>query len=327
MSRDEGLRFSRSGETRGRWLLRASLVVAGLAVLATVTPVSAASSTWTSDPTSWSNGLVLCNFASSAPSVSVSHSGTAGTGMTVTLGNLTELAPDGSVVAFAKIQGMTWVVGNWSTSDAYDEAYSAHAPLATPTGVPAGSTDLVTQFILPAYQGSPDGPTDSVNVVFTVANWSWHGADDRLALTFAISPTFPGVEHLNATGAPGWLLASTSNASGSVLERMGADTTARVTQANGSSATVSAGESLSLVSPAEATIATVFGNSAGQFSSLMFTSRVGIVLPATVAGIPIGELAAAGAAGAAVSVLVAVGVRRVRRRPSDLIYVSEEEKP
>jgi hypothetical protein len=301
--------------------------VAGVVLLASLPPGASASTTWAPDPVSWTNGFVLCDFSASAPSVAVSHLGTTESGMTVSVLNVSEVTANQQVVASALLGSTTWQVSNLSTTDAYDLSYSTHALLEGPTGSApvTGSTDLTTSFLLPSYQGSPEGPTDSVNVVFTVANWTWQGTGDHLALSFAISPTYPSAEHLNVTNAPGWSLASTSNSSGSVLERMGAGTSANATLASGSTEPVPVAAQLTIDSPSHARMGVSFGASAGEFSSLTFQSKVGVVLPASVAGIPLSELLAAAAGGVAVSALVAIGARRVRRKPSKLIYATESE--
>jgi hypothetical protein len=281
-----------------------------------------------SGPISWTNGVVLCQFAPVSPSVAVSAWSVSGSGVTVSLLSLTESGPSPATAAVADLSGLSWTVANWSNEDAFDLAYSLHATLSTPANPSSnvGSADLLLQFVLPAYEGSPQGPTDTVNVVFSVANWTWQHSGDHLALAFSAAPTFPSSEHFSPSSASGWLLASTSNQSGEVLEQIGASSTATAVSGSGPSTTVPATASLALASPSSAEVNVTFGSSAGSFSSLTYTAKVGVVLPATVAGIPLSELAAAGAAGVAVSLGVALVAHRVRRRPSKLVYVTEEEK-
>lgn len=300
-----------------------------LTFLLSLSPTVSALSYDPGDPVSWTNGLVLCQFASGSPSVGVSALSLQGTGLTVSVWNVSEVRPDQSIAAVTNLTGLTWKVTNLSTDDAFDLGYSVHAPLSRGPASSAvvGSADLTVEFVLPAYQGSSAGSTDAVKIVISVANWTWQASGDHLALAFGASPSFPTTEHLNTTSAPGWLLASTSNASGSVLERVGASTFANATTAAGPNATVDANASLAISSPALASVTVAFGASAGAFTSLSFTARVGIVLPATIAGVPTGDLVAAGIAAVLVSLLVAVTARRIRQKPSKLIFVPQEGKP
>lgn len=319
----------RRGRSRPRAPSGVVLVAALIAAVVVLSPAASASTYRSGNPISWSNGVVLCQFAAGSPSVAVSHSGVSGTGVTIALLSLVEVASGTSVVRVANLSGLTWVVENRSTDDWYDLAYSAHAPLVSPSGGggPVGSVDLLVQFVLPIYQESPQLPTNQVSVLLSIGNWTWTSPNDQLELAFGVAPSFPASEHLNATSAPGWLLASSSNESGQVLEQVGTNSTAEVTSGAGSPATVIADASLEIPSPSWAELSVTFGNSAGAFSSLLFGAHVGVVIPATVAGIPISELAAVATAAALVSLAVAAVTRRIRRRPSKLIYVSGEKEP
>jgi hypothetical protein len=248
--------------------------------------------------------------------------------MSVSLLGLSEVRPNGTTAATAELSGFAWVVRNLSNPDAYDLAYLAQINLSGTSGAPGpvGSVDLGVQFVLPAYQGSPDGSTDTVNVVMSAANWTWQAADDHLALSFGVSSAFPATEHLVEASGTGWIVSSTSNSSGLALEQMGTDGTGNATTLAGSTSAVAAASSLSLSSPAQAAVNVVFAP-AGEITSLAFASHVRVVLPTSVAGIPLSELAAAGAAGVAVSVAVAAISRRLRRKPSPLIFVDEEARP
>lgn len=309
---------------------RGAAVVLGAAVsvLLLFAPGVAAWSAGTGVPSSWSNGMVLCRFDPLAPSAAVSALSLASSGVTLGLLSVSEAGPGGSVGATTNLTGLAWTVANWSEEGAYDLAYSLDAPLTSPSSPSStiGWTNLTVQFVLPTYQGSPFGPTDVVNVVFWVDNWTWRHSGDHLVLSFSAGPTFPAAEHLNETSAPGWLLASSSNTTGGVLERVGVGSNGTVATGSGPESTVVATPSLTLASPSYAQVSVAFASSAGAFTSLSYSARVGVVLPATVAGIPLSEIAAAGAAGVVVSLMVAVIARRIRRRPSRLIYVTEKEE-
>ena len=310
-------------------LVGAPLAFLVVAALVLGSPGATASASWPSDPISWSNGLVLCQFNATSPSVAVSHNGVGGTGITVSLLSLAEITPEGSAAATADLADVTWSVANLSEDDAYyDLAYSAVAPTMGPTGgsSPIGSVELEVQFVLP-YPGTPGETANEVSLWISAVNWSWQNAADHLELSFGAAPSFPASEHLNVTAAPGWLLASTYNDSGQVLEQMGANSSAEVVPSSGPTTTVAANVSLAVPSPAWAVVSVAFGSSAGTYSSLSYVARVGVVIPAQIAGIPVTDLAAVAASGALVCVGVAVVTRRVRRRPSKLIYVTEEGEP
>lgn len=323
-TKPSSFRSHRAGEA-----IAVALVTTIVATLVLLSPAAVASSYGPSDPVAWSNGTVLCQFAPTSPSVAVSQAGVGSTGVTLSLASLVELTPGRTTVGAAELTGLSWSASNLSTDDAYDLAYSAHTTLFSPSGgtAPIGSVELLVQFVLPAYEGADIGPTDQVAVVISIVDWTWQNESDHLELTFGVAPSFPASEHLNATGAPGWILAGTSNSTGQVLEQVGANSSAQVLSPSGPSATIAANASLVLPSPSWAEVAVAFGSSAGTYSSLTYTAHVGVVLPAKVAGIPISELAAVAAAGVLVSLAVAAVTRRLRRRPSKLIYATEEGQP
>ena len=310
-----------------RSVLPAALAVVAVALLLPATGAASAYAPHGGSGLSWTNGVVLCQFNATAPGVAVSAFGQGAPGMTVSDVGVSEVAPNASVVATAVLGGTAWNVTNLSTESAYAVAYSVHAPMASaaPAAPSVGSADLRVAFVLADDSGSAVGPTDTVEVVFSVANWTWQGPGDHLVLSFATEANVPAAEHLAAATVPGWIVTSASNASGSEVARMGANATAAVANASGPARAVEATSSLAMLTPATARVTVAFG-SAGEYSSLAFAARVGVVLPATVAGVPIGELLAALAAGGLVSVGVAVVTRSVRRRPSKLIY-AEEESP
>jgi hypothetical protein len=311
------------------WVGGVGVVLVAVLLVATGSP--AASASWgsgQSGPTSWTNGLVLCQFAAMSPSVGVSALSLNGTGVVLSVLSVSELRPDGSVAASANLSWAQWNVSNLSSEDAFELSYSFEAPLVGPTGAPLpGSAGLTVSFLLPAYQGSPAGATDTVAAVVSVMNWAWQSSSDHLAMVFATAPSFPAAEHLRTSSSTGWLVDGVSNRTGSPLEQVGASSTAAAVETSGATATVVANASVPVATPAWAEVAVSFGTSAGAFRAITYESHIAIVLPATVAGVPLSELAAAGVGALLVSLLVAAGARRVRQRPSKLIYVTEEEDP
>jgi hypothetical protein len=286
---------------------------------------TALASSW-NVPVGWTNGTVLCRFASSTPDVGVSALSVPESGLTAGLAGLSEAQSNGAVIATASLAGSSWTATNLSTEDAYDQEFSTSAPIeAVPSAAgPIGSVNLSVQFVLPAYNGSPDGAVTQVTVILSESGWSWQGSGDNLVLTVAASPSPGATEHLAASTATGWLLSSLANATGATREQLGTNSTGQVTYPDGSETIIPANTSVALASPESATVSVVFSAAAGDFSSLAFTATVGIVLPATIAGIPLPEILAAAGAATVVSLLVAVGARRLRRRPSRLIYTEDE---
>jgi len=307
-------------------LLTVTALLGVIGLLGAIIPAASAAPYGVGDPVSWSNGMVLCQFASSVPSVAVSDVAVHDSGLTLSSVNVSEVGPNQVVEAQTSLARATWNVTNRSTDTAYDLSYSVRAPVVGPTGGPVlGSANLSVSFVLPTYAWSPSVATTTVTVVFVVDSWPWQGAGTHLVLSFGAAPSVAGTERLSASTSPGWLLTSSSNSTGTDREQVGANSSAAVTVAGGTPANVTAESSLTLESPAEAMVAVSFGTSAGAFNSLSFTARVGILLPSSVAGVPLPELAAVGAGAVLVSLGVAAVARRLRRRPSKLIYVSEEE--
>lgn len=316
------------GDPTGRLVAVASLLATAL-LLVTLSPGVSASPYGGGDSVQWTNGLVLCQFAPSVPAVNVSALSLTESGVAFSLLNISEMRPDQSVAAVANLTGLVWSVSNLSTEGLFDLAYSGRAALVSASGSPpvVGSANLAIDFILPAYQGSGSGPTDTVTVFVSVTHWTWQAADDHLTMTFGAAPNFPTREHLTGTSVPGWLLASTSNASGSTLERIGVNTHATATTSTSSNTTIDANASLLISSPASARVTVTFGASAGAYTALTFYARVGIVLPTTVAGVPVLDLSVAGSAAILLSLLIAAITRRLRKTPSKLVYVNGEESP
>jgi hypothetical protein len=308
-------------------LRRGAWAGAGFAVVALLLAASPALA-WNENlaPVAWTNGTVLCQFAASTPMVGVSALSVNESGLTTWLVGLSEVRANGSVAATAELSGRAWNVANLSDDDAYDLEFTTTAPLAAtpPSAGAVGSVNLTVQFILPAYHGSPNGPVDQVTVAFAESGWTWQGAGDHLVMTLGAAPSAGATEHLVASTSPGWTISSVANASGTEREQLGTNTTAQVTGPGGAETTVPANASLAVRSPEWATVSVAFGSAAGAFASLAFIARVGVVLPTTIAGIPLPELLAVAGAAALVSVLVGIGARRLRRRPSRLVFVEDE---
>lgn len=313
---------------RGITLLGGTTAFAAALLVVSFAPVTAASATWAPpDPLAWSNGIVLCEFSPVAPSVNVSAVSLSETGLTVNLGGMTEVRPDGSAVAVANLSNVAWQVANLSTDDAFDLAFIATSvPLVAPTASApvVGSVDLRVDFVLPAYASSPDVSTDVVSAVLTVSNWTWQAAGDHLAADLSSWVTYPGSERLTGPGAPSRMITGTSTGSQGDLQWMGFAPNATVVSPGGNSSTVSASPQLEGLTSGAASVTVAFGASAGEFRSLVFVTQVGVILPTAIAGIPTVDFLAVAGAAAGTSLVVAVVAHRVRRRPSRLTYAEEE---
>jgi len=305
--------------------LAGTIAVGVFLLAATLVPVATAAPAWSADPVSWSNGLVLCQFGARSPDANISAVSVGESGLSAFFGGMSEVGSNGTTVAVTDVAGVVWAVQNDTTEDAYDENYSAVVPIVSAfSPAVVGTAHLELDFVLPAYAGSPEGETSTVTVALSVADWTWQGAGDHLDATFVAMPTFPTQEHLGATSETGWLLTSASNSSGQAREWMGASATATTRNGSGPATTVGVRSGMTLTSPSLATITVTFP-AAGSFQSLHFAAFVGVVLPSTVAGIPTIDLVAVGAAAVAGSLGIAAVTRRVRSRPSRIIYVDDEE--
>lgn len=291
-------------------------------------PAASATPGWGPDSVSWTNGLVLCQFSASRPSVNVSAFGLNGTGLAVGVVGMEEIRPDGSIAATANLTGATWDISNASTDQAYDLAFTAEVAVdSTASGsTPVGTADVRVDFVLPVYTDASGGSGATVMTTLSITNWTWQGAGDSLEIGYSAAPAFPLAEHLAASAEPGWLLTSVSSSSGRTLEWLQPGSSALAQASSGASVNVSATPALALRSPASGTVNVVFGSSAGSFRSLTYASDVGIVLPPTIAGIPTVDFVIVAAVAAASSLAIAAVTRRIRARPSRLIY-AEEERP
>lgn len=313
--------------TRARWTVAA--VVSAFATLIVVTAGASAQAYAPGGPLGWTNGLVLCEFSSAAPLVSVSSLNITDSGLTASLAAMAEIQPNGTVAESANLSAAPWTVTNLSTDDAYILEYAASVPIVPGSAgsTPVGSILISIAFELPAYSGSPDGPTDNVTVLLDVGEWASWQSGDHLLLTFAAAPSFPDAEQLSASAPSGWIVSTLATGTQQERERMGANSTALYEAPPGHlPTTVPVVPALTVASPDWATVAVAFPAEIGaSLPSFTYGARVGVVLPSSVAGIPITDLAAVAAAAAAVSVVVALSARRVRARPSRLIYADDEE--
>ncbi len=308
-------------------LRRAVLIGGTFLVLVSLVATASAATTWDPPPQEWTNGVVLCEFLPSVPTVSVSALERSETGISTTMNSVEEIDPSGDVVASATVPAADWTASNLSNDDAYDLSYSAVVPVTGPSASAPllGSANLTVAYVLPAYEDSTNESLNSVSVDLQVAGWPWQGTEDHLALSLEVWPSFASEEHLVFRSTPGALLTSVSTSSGAAFEQMDGSASAIANPSSSSPITLPATASVSGNS-SSALISVSFGSAAGTFSTLNYSASVTVLFPATVAGIPTIDLVAVGSLAALISVLVAGGVRRVRNRSSDLTFVNEEDQ-
>jgi hypothetical protein len=303
-------------------------VVAGLSLVLLIPLASGTSpdAGWSYSPGSWSNGLVLCDFADARPWVTVSALSLGGTGIEADLGSVLEETSDGVVVSHTDAASAVWTAQNLSGADAYDIQYSAKLALASvaqPSAPPSWVYAQV-EFILPAYSGTEVGAWDTVTMHVGISNWSWEATGDHLEMEFTAWPSNLSTERLTLERTSGVLVSSVDAASGAPLEDLSAAGIAAVDPGTPQAGTVSASPVVA-ANGSSAEIAVAFGADGASFSALNYSAEVRVLIPPTVAGIPTIDLVAAGGAGALIAVLIAAGAHRIRRRPSDLTYMKPEE--
>lgn len=323
---------SRRAHRPSRALAAATGVVAvGVALMLSLilltsspTALAGASTPWDGGSASWSNGLVLCVFDSSLPSVAVSSPGVDDSGLSSSVSQIDEVAANGSVVARAPMAGVSWTRTNASTSDTFIMAYQANVSVRANTGVGpvVGAVTVQIDYALPAYQESESTDLNSVAAELQISDWPWQAVGDQLVVWVPLWPTFTTTEHLSTEGATSPLITSVANSTGSAREYFQIEQFANATIASGATVSVPVAPMAS-VQPSFASVALTIGSAAGEYRTVVYLAHIEVALPSSIAGIPLYDFALVGLGGALVSIVVAVGARRVRRRPSDLMFVDE----
>ncbi len=288
-------------------------------------PVTAASvpAGWPTPGASWTNGVVLCRFDSGTPSVSVSALGLADSGLSTAPGSIEEVSPAGSLVATASLSGANWTATNDSTSDAFDQSYSAHVAIASSPG-PAptvGSVDVRVDYDLAAYAENSRSNLSSVSMRWDISNWTWQESGDRLVLTLTAWPSVLSAERLVASSPSG--LTSLAVGSGELREYLELPEVAASSVAGSSPTSVVVSPQLQ-VGPTNASIRLSVAASAGAFTSLTYSLTLGVPVSETFVGLPLSEYLLVLGAGSTVVVAAAVAARRIRQRPSGFVLVAED---
>lgn len=323
-----GNRRGRSRSLTSRWSAALGVTL-GLLLLA---PVSASAGSaggreiWPSSGASWSNGQVLCVFQPTGPDAAVSAAGVANSGLTVRIVSVEEVATSGLVIALTPSSGMNWTVTNRSTATWYDESYTAQLRVAPAVSAAStiGTVALRVDFLLPI--SYVEGVTENLTAVtmqLSATGWPWQASEDHLVVNLALAPSYPASEQLASPSAGGTVVASVSTQSGHTLEYFALGTQAIVAGSTGPATATSVAPAWA-VNGSSAALGLAIGSTVTEFTTLNYTAHVGVILPATIAGLPLSDYLIVGGSAAVLAALVGVGLRRVRRRPSDLIYVKEE---
>ena len=186
-----------------------------------------------------------------------------------------------------------------------------------------GAAQVRVDFVLPAYAEEGSGPVDTVTVNLSLSEWPWQAAGDHLMFSFSAWPNFAVAEHLAIGTSPSSLLSGVSTPSGAAFEEMAAATHA-VANATGPAPKNITAAPIASGTPSLGGVSVTMGSAAGEYSSLNYSATVRVLFPTSIAGIPTIDLVAVGGTATLISLLVATGARRLRRRPSDLTYVEEE---
>jgi hypothetical protein len=299
----------------------ALLVLFAVVALLAVTPARAAWDGYGPESYEWTNGTTLCVFNASTPSVTVSATGLNDTGMGAGLDRINEVSSTGTIVARATMSSAEWSPANDSSSQWFAMNYSEPVNVTSMTSPvkTLGSAGVSIGFAL---DRTPTNATlaDQVAVHFSIQAWPWQSSQDSLALVvttwsaYAISermvvgsPTTPRVESVR-----------TSN--GQPMEYFEAGTSAMT--GTGAAVAVSA---QTTVKAGVATMALTLGPGAGGATALTYQATLGITPTTRVLGLPLYDYAAVAGGAGLVALVVGVGTRRIRRRPSDLTYVEEPE--
>ncbi|MCI4352174.1 MAG: hypothetical protein L3K14_02135 [Thermoplasmata archaeon] len=298
------------------------LVLAAVVAVLALTPAGA---TWGGNPPpvayGWNNGSVLCAFNASLPSVTVSAQGSSGTGMGVGLTQITELSPQGVVVASAVMGSVVWDPNDTSSTTAFVMSYGETVPVTSPTAPtpPVGSVQVNLSYSL-ARSPTSLAQANQVSVQVLIQHWPWQNVQDTLALEVPIWSAFATSEHVVVGSATSPRVDSVSSANGQSLEYFQAATSATTTA--GSPVAVTAHTT---VMAGKGSTTLTFGTGAGGASSLTYQATLGITPSTQVLGVPLYDYAAVAGGAGLVALAVGAGTSRIRRRPSDLTFVEEDE--
>jgi hypothetical protein len=297
------------------------LVLLAVGALLAVSPAHAAYGGYEPEAPSWTNGSVLCNFSATLPSVTVSADGLNGTGMGAGLDQVNELSPTGLVVASAVTSSVDWDPENETTAQSFALSYSE--PLnVTNVSAPAGPSKMAQISVDFALARTPSNAAqaDVVSFQVSVQDWPWQSPQDTLALVVPIWSAFSTTEHVVVSSSTAPKVESVRNSNDQPLEYFEAGSAA--TTGTGSFVAVSAETTFT---DGVATTTLTLGPGVGGASAVTYQATLGITPSTKLLGLPLYDYAAVAGGAGLLALVVGVGTRRVRRRPSDLTYVEEPE--
>lgn len=317
-----------------RKVLLGGLPVAVLAVVLLLLPSAAAVGRGTAMPlgqamptsVAWSNGAVLCQFAIAQPTVNVSAVSVPGPSVVSTFGAVVEWGTSGgSLVPVARaLASGPWTIQNVSFGDTtFAMQYTGHFPeqnLAVAGAQPLGQVSLTLVYSLPAYAG-PAASSHVVTFTVTVSNWSWVTPGDALELSLPFAASGPMASpfvlssgQVSADLAQGGSAGQMYVRPGTEVQQVGAGGTVR---AEPVAPTIVLAPSLAVVK--------VNLTGAGGLTAASYTSEIGFSPGTQVLGLPLYDYAAVVGLAGLTALMLAGLTRRIRRTPSDLTYVEEED--
>jgi hypothetical protein len=273
-------------------------------------------------PTSWTNGEVVCSFAASVPSVTVSPLASPASGMRIGLGALTQDSLTG-VLATASLTNASWYATNLSTPDQYSLVYTStvYVSVLGLLSVPTATVSVGISLADPSDGSS--ALADHVAVSLSVSGWPWVSGLSNLELTLSISAA--GANHLESIGTSGTSIGSMSNASGGAVAYVSMPGIANTSNSSGPVGTIPVVSAPSGLTPESGALTISFGSAAAGSKTVSYDPEIIVVIPGHgPVQIPLAYLAAAGGAAVLASLAIAGVTRRVRRSPTDLEYVEEE---
>lgn len=308
-------RLSRS---RRPWAgpLLVSLAVLGLLA---VSPAKAGWAGAYGGPYEWTNGVTLCVFSDSLPSVTVSASALNDTGMGAALDQINELSPSGTLVAHAVMNSTAWEPANASSSQwfvmNYTETVNVTSPATPP--VPLGSVGITIDFALDRTPANAS-LAEQVSFQVSVQGWPWQSSLDTLALVVPAWSAFSNSEHIAMGSSSPPRIESVRTSNGQPLEYFEPGLSATT-----STGTIVAVSTQTVITAGAATTTLTLGHGAGGATLVTYEATLGITPGTRVLGIPLYDYAAVAGGAGLVALAVGVGARRLRQRPSDLTYVEE----
>ena len=310
------MRPDRSGSdgpaARRRRAPGAIVAAAAIALIVLLLPSLAVATAW-ADPPSWGNGVVFCAFESELPGLTASPASAVGTGLFAQGSFLEERDDTGAVVGSANLATALWTVTNGSDEDTFELEYNASVPVTNGT-TRVGAVSVAIDFVLPAYAGSDPLPANVVAMDLAVLGWPWHSSGDSLIFSVTLAPGTSD-EHLVLPNAN---VSSVNNATGSPVGTFVPGTHATALSPGVGTETISA-VPLASTQGTGAVVTTVF-QSGEEYPSLNYTSHIEVTVPSTVAGLPLTDYVLVGGAAAVIVAVVGLAGRRIRRRPSDLVF-------